>query len=198
MRLDALIHAVRRSLATGAVPDTGGMRPQVMVTIDYNTLRGELAPGTTGQSESMYQGPVNPRTIRRLACNAGIIPVVLGGAGEQLNVGRSQRLFTEKQQRMLYARDRGCTAPGCTAPGCMVPASMTEAHHLDPWSGGGETDVQRGCLCCPWHHHLAEEGDWQIRMIKGRPHWIPPAYIDPTRTPLLNPYFHTDTSTPAP
>ena len=85
---------------------------------------------------------------RRLACNAQIIPVVLGGNSEILDLGRTQRLFSPAQHRALRLRDRTCRAQGCT-----IPAAWTEAHHLDPWHLGGRTDLSRGILLCTHHHH---------------------------------------------
>ncbi|MFB0836358.1 DUF222 domain-containing protein, partial [Arthrobacter halodurans] len=79
-------------------------------------------------SEAALGGTVHPNAIRRLACGADLIPVVLGTAGQVLDAGRAARLFSEDQHRVLYARDRGCTAPGCT-----VPAAGCEAHHVRWW-----------------------------------------------------------------
>jgi hypothetical protein len=106
-----------------------------------------------------------------------------------LDAGRAERLFTEDQRRILYARDRGCTAPGCA-----VPADGCEAHHVWWWSRGGPTDIDNGALACAFHHHLAHAGDWEIEVIRGVPYWIPPAHADPSRRPLRNTYFHPEPS----
>ena len=55
---------------------------------------------------------ISAATARRLACEAGIIPVVLGGRREVLDQGRRKRLFTRAQRIALATRDRGCTAIG--------------------------------------------------------------------------------------
>ncbi|MGG5750998.1 DUF222 domain-containing protein [Zafaria sp. Z1313] len=184
-QLEGLVNAVGIALSTNKLPRNGGNRPQVMVTIDYQTLLGELATMGTQRSEAVHAGLVSPAQIRRLACEAELIPVVLGSAGQVLDAGRSERLFTEEQRKILYARDRGCTAPGCT-----TPASGTEAHHITWWSRGGTTDIDNGALCCPFHHHLVHDGGWQITMINNAPYWIPPPHIDPARRPQRNTYFH--------
>ncbi|WP_146065700.1 HNH endonuclease signature motif containing protein [Arthrobacter pityocampae] len=130
---------------------------------------------------SIFGGPVSVRTVRKIACDADIIPVVLGGRGEVLDVGRARRLFGVAQRRALVARDRGCAFPDCT-----VPAVWSEAHHITPWLAGGRTDVSNGCLLCSFHHRLVERGNWIIQVKHGVPWFTPPPYIDPDRTPRRN------------
>ncbi|MHA7240828.1 HNH endonuclease signature motif containing protein [Arthrobacter sp. TMS1-12-1] len=130
---------------------------------------------------SVFGGPVTARTVRKIACDADIIPVVLGDRGEVLDVGRARRLFGVAQRRAMVARDRGCAFPDCT-----VPAVWAEAHHVTPWVLGGRTDVSNGCLLCSFHHRLIERGNWIIEMKHGIPWFTPPAYIDPDRTPRRN------------
>jgi hypothetical protein len=88
--------------------------------------------------------------VRKIACDCGIIPTVLGGAGEILDQGRMQRLFTPGQIRALTLRDRGCTFPACTAP-----ASWCDAHHLLHWIDGGTTTLDNAALLCGHHHTIA-------------------------------------------
>ena len=185
--LDGLLGALGVALATNKLPRNGGNRPQVMVIIDYQTLLGQVAERGKQISEAVHSGTINPRHIRRMACDADVIPVVLGSAGQVLDAGRSERLFTEEQRKILYARDRGCTSAGCPVPG-----DACEAHHVEWWSRGGQTDCSNGALVCPFHHHLLHDGEWEIRMIKGVPFWIPPARVDPDRRPLRNTYFHPE------
>ncbi|NKX53011.1 HNH endonuclease signature motif containing protein [Arthrobacter mobilis] len=177
--LDGLVGACRIALAADKLPATGGHRPQVMITIGYEDLEKQL--GGTGQA--VFGGLVSAKTVRKIACDADLIPVVLGGRGEVLDVGRAQRLFTPAMRRALVARDGGCIFPACP-----VPAMWTEAHHAKWWEKGGRTCTGNGCLLCPFHHHLIHEGDWQIVMRDGVPWVIPPAYVDPERKPLRNRY----------
>jgi len=90
---------------------------------------------------------ISPDTVRRIACDAGIIPVVLGGRSEVLDQGVTQRLFTLGQIRALWRRDRHCTFPGCD-----VPAAWCDAHHLVHWIDGGATDLDNAALLCGRHH----------------------------------------------
>lgn len=119
--------------------------------------------------------------VRKMACDADIIPIVLGGQGEILDAGRARRLFGVAQRRALVARDRGCAFPSCT-----IPAVWTEAHHITPWTDGGPTDVSNGCLLCSFHHRLIEQGNWVIEVKEGLPWFIPPPYLDPRRVPRRN------------
>jgi len=187
--LEGLLNGCRIALKTNKLPRNGGNRPQVMVSIDYQTLLGQVAELGHRRSEAAYNGLINARHIRRLACDADLIPVVLGSAGQVLDAGRAERLFTEEQRKILYARDRGCTAPGCT-----IPADGCEAHHVQWWSRGGPTSIDNGALACPFHHHLAHEGDWEIQMINHVPYWIPPPHADPHQRPRRNTYFHPQTT----
>lgn len=84
-----------------------------------------------------------PETIRRIACDATIIPVVLGTDSEVLDVGRARRLFTPGLLRAMWLRGRGCTIPGCTAP-----PPWADAHHIVRWSDGGQTSLLNEALLC--------------------------------------------------
>ena len=100
--------------------------------------------------------------MRRLACNARILPAVLGGRSELLDLGRARRLFSPAQRRALALRDGGCRAEGCD-----IPAAWTEAHHLRPWSRGGRTDLADGVLLCSFHHHRAHDARYDLRRTPG-------------------------------
>lgn len=141
-RADALIDIVRRGVsAPGETPKTD--KAQVQVTIPLATLlEGVHGGGVTPTGEVLP-----PSVVRRMACDAGILPVVLGGRGEVLEMGRSVRLFTPGQRRAVWLRDGSCTFPGCT-----VPAQWCDAHHVDWWSRGGGTDVSNAALLCQRHH----------------------------------------------
>ncbi len=182
---DGLCRTVRLGLASNKLPINGGYRPQVMVTIDHETLAGRLAEKSAFACHSAQVGPIDPGIIRRLACEANILPVVLNGVGRVLDVGEPQRLFTSEQRKILYARDRGCTAPGCE-----VPADGCEAHHVKEWSEGGPTTIDNGALVCHYHHKLVHDTEWSIDIRQGVPYWIPPKSVDVNQIPIRNPYFH--------
>ncbi|MBN9610795.1 MAG: hypothetical protein BGO26_16070 [Actinobacteria bacterium 69-20] len=143
------------------------------------------APGR-GSAWSDYGG-VQPLSLARtLACDAAIIPQVLGTDSVVLDQGRAVRLFTAEQRRAITTRDRGCAFPGCD-----IPPAWTDAHHITWWSKGGTTDVANGVLLCRRHHTVMHQGGWRIDTdpAGGRPWFIPPAHIDPGRQPRRNNHF---------
>lgn len=169
-------------LPTDALPHHGVTNATVLITIDLKDLQTGLGEATLLDTDSR----ISADHARRLACNAAILPAVLDGQSKILDLGSSQRLFSRHQRIALAHRDRGCIWPGCDRS----PA-WTEAHHLDPWSQGGPTDLANGCLLCSWHHHLLHKGEWGARMAAdGIVDVIPPARIDPNRTPLRHQRFH--------
>ncbi|MCW6006187.1 HNH endonuclease [Micromonospora sp. CPCC 205371] len=178
-RADALVEVCRLALRTKELPANGGDRPQVVVTVPYDVLRQELRHGhlDTGERLSAEQ-------VRRLACDAHIIPMVLGGDGQILDVGQSRRLFTGPLRRALVARDGGCAFPGCDRP-----PRWCDGHHIKAWSAGGDTALHNGVLLCGHHHRIIHRGEWEVRMADdGRPNFIPPPYVDSERRPRRNVY----------
>ena len=142
------------------------------------------APDSTGSL--LFTGPVTAATVRKIACDADIIPVLLGGEGQILDIGRASRIFPPHIRKALTARDRGCAFPGCT-----IPAPWCEAHHITYWSRGGTTGTDNGTLLCSHHHHLIHKEHWTIQIRTGIPWFIPPPHLDPRQTtptqPLLPP-----------
>lgn len=118
-----------------------------MITMDLDKLRAGLGWALTGDNEKL-----SAAEVRRLACQANLVPAVLGAESEVLDLGRSKRLFTPAQRKAL-----GLTWTCCAIDGCDVPAAWCEAHHLDPWSTGGKTDLANGILICPRHHHYVDD-----------------------------------------
>jgi len=142
--------ALLENIPTNQLPRHGGTATTVTVTLDYDTLVSGTGVATTSTGDRVTAGQA-----RRLACQAGIIPVVLGGKSEILDVGRTRRLVTDAIRKALNLRDRGCTTIGCT-----MPAEFCEAHHVVPWSKGGKTSVKDSKLLCPFHHHRAHDPAW--------------------------------------
>jgi hypothetical protein len=99
---------------------------------------------------------------RRLACTAGIMPMVLSGASQPLDVGRARRFHTPAMRTALALRDRECRATGCD-----IPAAWCEAHHLVPWAKGGTTRLDDGVLLCGFHHHRAHDHRYQTSRLRN-------------------------------
>ncbi len=146
---EALVEYVER-YPVDATPQTAGVNATVVVTMTIEQLLGETATALLDDGSRMSAGQA-----RRLACEAGIIPVVLGSKSVPLDMGRAARLFTKSQRIALGLRDGGCTARGCE-----TSASGCHAHHDDPWSRYGLTDLANGRLLCPRHHRLAHDSKY--------------------------------------
>jgi hypothetical protein len=135
------------------LPQAGGTDATIVVTIDYDSLVGRVEKaGVLDTGER-----ISATAVRRLACTAAIIPAVLNGKGEVLDLGRKQRFFNKPQRIALGIRDGGCTAEGCD-----WPPALCHAHHDDPWSTGGSSDLARGRLLCPKHHTLAHDPTYEL------------------------------------
>ncbi len=149
--------------------------PAVRVTVTEQQLNARAGHGRVQRS----QAPVSIETVERLACTQGTIAVVFDEHGQALDVGREQRLFTQRQRIALAERDGGC---GWTA--CERPPSWCEAHHIRHWArDGGRTDVADGILLCRHHHLLLHDHHWEIerRGPGGSEYWLipPPGHPEP-------------------
>lgn len=180
-RADALVDVCRLALRTGELPDDGGEPPQVSVTVAYDPITRTLGQATTDTGQRLPAA-----TARRMACDARILPVVLDGDGQILDVGRARRLATGALRRALHIRDGGCAFPDCDRP-----ARWTDAHHIVAWTDGGPTDLDNMVLLCRHHHRLIHHPGtgWQIRLgTDRRPDFLPPPSLDPHRRPRRNLY----------
>ncbi|MCD4525191.1 DUF222 domain-containing protein [Nocardioides sp. cx-173] len=141
------------------IPMHGGDATTVLVTIDLQTLMGGLGVALAGDE------PISAAEARRLACTASIIPVVLGGESQVLDLGRARRLYSPAQRKALAVRQ-----PTCRSEGCDIPSSWCEAHHGgEPWSAGGRTDLAQADLLCSFHHHRAHDHHYRVdRLADGR------------------------------
>ncbi|MEU6137443.1 DUF222 domain-containing protein [Nocardioides sp. NPDC047086] len=148
------------------LPRHGGHGTTVFITMSVEDLRKDLGTAVLG-----FDGEqITAAEARRMACNADLIPVVLGTNSEILDLGRTARLAYPVQHRALRLRDKCCQAEGCDAP-----AAWTEAHHLQPWAEGGRTNLANMVLLCPSDHRRIHDPnytherlpDGQIRFTRG-------------------------------
>ena len=128
------------------LPKAGGLNATIVVLMQYDTLVGGLkaAQLDTGDTISASQA-------RRLACEAGIIPAVLGGQSEVLDLGRSRRLHNTAQRLKATIEQRGCAVLGCE-----TPPGMCHLHHPEAWAAGGETNSD-AIMLCPHDHRRAHD-----------------------------------------
>ena len=185
MHYDTLLAAC---IAAGALRPDGSRLPATQptapgqphgptTTVTAFGARGELLESGT---------PINAGDLRRLACDADVLPIILGGDSEILDVGRAQRLVTPTLRAALTLRDKGCVFPGCH-----TPAAACHAHHLTPWSAGGSTSIQNLALVCAHHHGLVEPARdappgtakatrrWRIEIRNGKPEVLMPDHVKP-------------------
>lgn len=163
--------AVRRN----ELPESGAPA-QVIITMTADQLasRHGLAETSFGQQLSVSEAFA-------LADEAAISLLLADSTGAVLAHGRAKRIATRSQTLALIARDGGCTFPGCDKP-----PEWCQRHHIVAWADGGRTDLGNLTLVCGYHHREFDRAGWSCRMADGQPQWIPPAWIDPTRTPRRN------------
>lgn len=129
----------------------------VVVTMTKEQLLADLAAAGSDVGHD-----VSAREARRLACGAGIMPAVLGGPSVVLDLGRSQRFFSERQRTALATRYESCAAVGCDRP-----YAWTELHHEHPWARGGRTDLRDAVPLCGWHHRRIHDPSYVHRTSRG-------------------------------
>jgi hypothetical protein len=150
-----------------------GAKANITVTIDLQDLKAATADAI---GDTVYSSGLSAATIRRLACDANVIPIVLGSNSEPLDVGRSERLVTRAIRRALNTRDRGCVV-------CGAPPIMCDAHHLTSWIDGGDTKTTNLVLLCRRHHTDLHNGHWIITITNGEVHVTRPTWADPPPHP---------------
>jgi len=190
---DAPVRVLR--IASSASPSVRGERPHLMVSIGFDALVGALngrlgplnrsaaraLPGAAPGALLDTGATICAGAARRLACDATIIPVVLGAKSEPLDIGRATRVIPKSLRRALVQRDQGCAMPGCERP----PA-WCDAHHALAWCLGGQTSLENTCLLCERHHGMVHRQRWRIEMRDARPWFVPPPWIDARQRPRLH------------
>lgn len=178
-RVDALVEVCRLALCAGDLPGNGGDRPQLSVTMRFDELRDQVGFATLDSGERL-----TPAQARRLACDAQVLPAVLGSQGQVLDVGQSRRLITGALRRALVLRDGGCAFPACDRP-----PRWAEGHHIRSWIDGGPTSLDNSVLLCGPHHRVVHHTAWTVRLARdGRPEFIPPVSVDLEQRPRRNLY----------
>jgi hypothetical protein len=145
LQADVVVELLRGGRSVDGDGD-GGRVPEVSVLIDYRTLVEGVHDASTCETADGQQLPV--ATLRRLCCEAVIVPIVLGGDGAVLDVGRGCRVATRAQRRALRAMYRGCAHPQCT-----VSFDACRIHHVVSWFHGGASDLDNLITLCEIHHH---------------------------------------------
>jgi uncharacterized protein DUF222 len=165
-RADAWVDLARRQLDGGQLPEVGGQKPHLMVTVDMPTLTKEPR---SRAAELEWAQPIPAETARRLACDCTITPILCGAESHQVEVVSSRRVIPPAMKRALIARDRHCRFPGCD-----MPPAWTDGHHIKHWADGGPTELWNLLLFCRRHHRFFHEGGWTLEKAEGGLNAIPP------------------------
>ncbi len=148
----------KRDTAAGPAPQ----KTVLVVTAEWDPIYGVL------QDAELIDGtPIEVEELRRLACDADIIPAIFGSDGQPLYLGRTQRAPNQAQRMALFARDQACVDCGLAAQACDV-------HHILPWEHGGPTNIDNLVLLCPKCHRRAHRDDHQHAYHKQRRHRTTP------------------------
>ncbi|WBQ08025.1 HNH endonuclease signature motif containing protein [Kribbella sp. CA-293567] len=177
---DALTTILEIAAGATATPGIPGV-PHLTVTIDFADLQNAAAgaPRATGATgELVFGHNLSASAVRRLACEAAVLPIVLGSKSQPLDVGTEQRFVTGAIRRALNKRDKGCVI-------CHAPPSNCHAHHLIHWANGGSTSITNLVLVCGAHHTAVHDGHWTITITDDVVHVTRPSWTDPGPTTPL-------------
>ncbi|MGD1174138.1 HNH endonuclease signature motif containing protein [Mycobacterium seoulense] len=178
---DALLAANRALLASGELGQHNGLPASIVVTTTLQELEAAAGRGLTGG------GTILPMSdVIRLARHARHYLAIFD-KGKALALYHTKRLASPGQRIVLYAKDRGCSAPGCTVPGY-----YSEVHHVTDWVKCRRTDIDGLTFACGIHHRLLKPGGWTTRKsAKGDTEWIPPPHLDRGQ-PRTNNFHHPE------
>ncbi|MCV7079546.1 HNH endonuclease signature motif containing protein, partial [Mycobacterium szulgai] len=177
---DGLLAGLRALLMSGELGQHNGLPASIIVTTTLQDLEAAAGRGLTGG------GTILPMSdVIRLGRQANHYLAIFD-EGKPLTLYHTKRLASPAQRIVLYAKERGCSAPGCDVKGYYC-----EVHHVAPWAAIQSTDIDQLTFACGGHHPLAEKG-WTTRKNgKGETQWIPPAHLDRGQ-PRTNLYHHPE------
>jgi hypothetical protein len=153
---DAAVELARRARAADVITKHRA-RPTILAMVDASVLWDQLR--VRGYCELEDGTQLTARQLRRLACEADIVPMVMDSNGVCLDMGATVRLATYEQRLALHALH-----PTCAVEGCDVDFAWCEVHHLRPWQQGGRTDLDNLVPLCSYHHHLIHDHDLRVEV----------------------------------
>lgn len=180
-RLQSILNVLRRVGESTGKNGKGLARSTLVVHCQLETLLG-LAERAGITSHGL---DVSPGELRRLLCDAGVLPIVFNSKSQILDLGREQRYVPDHIREAVLARDGGCLVPGCT-----VPPEHCEICHIDAWEDGGVTSAENSGPACSAHHHDFHSGKLGlVRDGNGLPAVLLPKYLDPEQLPRRNDHW---------
>ncbi|MCW2750682.1 MAG: endonuclease [Aeromicrobium sp.] len=160
------------SILTGGLPSDKGIRPQLSVIVDADTLASaakQVEQATTNPNATPTPRPatepatlaghghIGPNLLMYFLCVSDLTAYVMTqGDGtrqaQMLNVGTTRHDPSLKQRRAVLVRQHGvCATPGCNH-------THLEIHHTIWWSLGGPTNLDLLVGLCVRCHHLLHRG----------------------------------------
>ena len=140
---------------------------KLLVIADYDVVSQQL------HNARLENGtPIPAGELRRLACDAQILPAIFGGPSVPMDMGMARRKASPTQRAALIARDRACI-------GCGAKAAWCQSHHIVHWQDGGPTNVDNMCLLCSRCHHNVHDRDWQVERTPTGPYRLRPPPPEP-------------------
>jgi len=138
--------------------DRGADRPRPAPGADRSRDRVADRPARApGGRCHLQDGPaLSAETVRRLACDAGIIWMLDGPDGAPVNASRRTPTIPAAIARALKIRDQGCRFPHCTHQ------RFVDNHHIAHRADGGETTLVNLLQLCRYHHKLVHEGGYRV------------------------------------
>ena len=177
---DGLTAALRAMLASGDLGRHNGLPASIVVTATLKDLESAAGTGLPGG------GALLPMSdVIRLARHAHHYLAIFD-KGKALALYHTKRLASAGQRIVLYAKDRGCSAPGCDMPGYLC-----EVHHVEDWATTRCTDINQLTFACGPHHRLLDKGWATRKRASGDTEWIPPPHLDRGQ-PRTNAFHHPE------
>jgi hypothetical protein len=178
---DAFVEVLQLAANCPDLPVHNGLKTEMAFIVDIDKLRAAaddvVLPG---------QATLTAAEARRIACDAHVLPAVMGGDSKPLDVGVPSYVTPAHIRRGLVLRDRGCAFPACERP-----AGVCDSHHIREWLQGGPTQIDNLVLLCQYHHRLIHRSEWTVKLVDGWAYFTPPAYVDPLQQPRFNALHRT-------
>jgi hypothetical protein len=179
---DAFADVLRMAANCPELSTRNGYKTEIALTVSMETLEQAKADSILNLGDTS----MTARDIRRILCDAHVLPAVMGGESKPLDVAVPSYVVPAHIRRGVVLRDKGCAFPGCERP-----ASACDSHHIREWLQGGPTQIDNLVLLCPHHHRLIHRSEWTVTLVNDWAHFTPPAYIDPSQQPRYNALHRT-------